>query len=255
VAQQNHPYFATSPLPRILAHRGLAGPGVAENTIEAFVRAIEAGATHIESDIQVTKDGVAVLFHDHDLSRVAGVASRIEDVSAAELAQIELNDGGRVPRLEDALLQLPSARFNLDIKSDAAVAPAVEVINRLGVWNRVLVSSFSDGRRRRALAGMTHTVATSAGGSLVLLARVASAFGAKVLLARMLRKVGALQIPRHFGPIRLDTVDFLLHLKSAGVEVHFWTINDPAEMKALVELGASGIVSDRADLAVQTLLP
>ena len=253
MAQQNHPYFAGAPLPRILAHRGLAGPGVAENTLEAFARGLEAGATHIESDVQVTKDGVAVLFHDHDLSRVAGDKRRIRDVTFAELREIELSAGGRVPGLEAVLLELTSARFNLDIKSDEAVAPAVEVINRLGVWNRVLVSSFSEARRRRAMALIKHEVASSAGARLVLGARIASAVGSKILVARMLRKVGALQIPRHFGPIRLDTIDFMLHLKAAGVEVHFWTINEPAEMLALIEAGASGIVTDRTDVAVATL--
>jgi glycerophosphoryl diester phosphodiesterase len=44
-------------------------------------------------------------------------------------------------------------------------------------------------------------------------------------------------------------------VKKHGAEVHFWTINDPAEMKRLVAAGASGIVTDRADLAVLALRP
>ena len=254
MAQPDHPYFAGSPLPRILAHRGLAGPGVSENTIEAFVRAAEAGATHIESDVQVTRDGVAVLFHDHDLSRVAGDPRRIDEMDAAELATIDLKHGGRVPRLEDALVQLPNARFNLDIKSDGAAWPAAVVINRLAAWNRVLVSSFSEARRKRTLSLLTHEVATSAGSSLVLTARVASALGLKNSVARLLRRVGALQIPRHVGPLRLDGETFLTHLRAAAVEVHFWTINEPEEMRQLLSRGASGIVTDRADLAAEQLL-
>ena len=116
-----HPYLSPA-RPHILAHRGLASAGVAENTLEAFRAAINLGATHLETDIQVTMDGVPVLFHDEDLVRVAGLPRKISQLSSAELNAVELISGGRIPTLRAALENLPEARFNLDLKVSAAVA-------------------------------------------------------------------------------------------------------------------------------------
>jgi len=65
--------------------------------------------------------------------------------------------------------------------------------------------------------------------------------------------IDALQIPVSQGRMRLDSPRFIANVKRHGAEVHYWTINDPAEMRRLVAAGANGIVTDRADLAVQTL--
>jgi glycerophosphoryl diester phosphodiesterase len=63
----------------------------------------------------------------------------------------------------------------------------------------------------------------------------------------------AVQVPVRQSWLRFDSRSFIKAMHHAGLEVHFWTINDPAEMKRLVELGADGIVTDRTDLAVSAL--
>jgi len=80
--------FFSPPLPRIFAHRGLA-IGAPENTLLAFLKAMSAGATHIETDVHATLDGVAVISHDPDLARLVGRSARVEQFTMAELRRID----------------------------------------------------------------------------------------------------------------------------------------------------------------------
>ena len=216
-----HPYLSPTK-PRVLAHRGLAiASGIDENTLLAFEAAILAGATYIESDVQVTRDGVAVLFHDDDLARVAGVSKKIAELTLEELSQIKLSLGGAVPTLEQALTRFNSVNFNLDIKVWGAIAPAIEVINRLGVHDRVLVSAFSERRRRAALRLLNRPVASSAGSALVLALYFASTLSLIPLMRAISKSADAVQVPAGKGPIRFDSPRFIKHAKEVGLEVHF----------------------------------
>ena len=155
------PYF-DAPKPRLFAHRGLAQHAdLDENTIPAFQAALDHGATHLESDTQATADDVAVLFHDEDLSRVAGIDAKVRELSLSELKSTRLKNGGEIPTLAEALETLPGARFNLDIKTRPAISPTIEAIETLQAHDRVLVSSFSNPIRKSALTGLSRPIATS----------------------------------------------------------------------------------------------
>jgi glycerophosphoryl diester phosphodiesterase len=248
---QQHEYF-NDQSPKVLAHRG--GSAKTENTLEAFQDSVRVGVFSIETDVRTTKDHVAVLFHDADLERVAGIKKKISDCSFAELSQIQLHGGGCIPSLSSALKALPLARFNLDIKDEDSVTSAAAVIEEARAHNRVLVSSFSERRRVATLALLTKPVATSASASVVVLCRLLHALRLpKALIARKLNNIGALQIPRIMYGVRFDSPSFIKKIRSTGTEVHFWTINNPQEMLELTRRGATGIVSDVSELAVQTL--
>ena len=235
------------PLPRVLAHRGLSDhrDDVDENSVTAFLEAIKHGATHIESDVHATLDNVAVLFHDEDLRRVAGVNRRIDSMTFAELSEVKLLNGGSIPSLA-AGLEL-NIRLNLDIKSTRAIAPTVLEIEKFRAHDRVLVSSFSSSRRRMALQMLSSPVATSASMREVLLAWISHNLGG-VGFEYLVRDLDAFQVPPKRGPIRFATRSFIQRAHLHGVETHFWTVNDPKDMASLLELGAAGIVSDRIDL-------
>jgi glycerophosphoryl diester phosphodiesterase len=251
--QASYDYFSPA-LPRIFAHRGFAAaPGLVENTIPAFQAALELGATHIESDIQVTKDGIAVLFHDDDLLRVAGLPQRIEEIESQQLLEIDLGGGVRIPTLREALTLLPDARFNLDLKVSAGINPTVALIRELEAEQRVLLTSFSDARRKAAILQFNGSVASSAGRARVLGIWFAAKLGLNGMVRRLTAPVQALQIPTSKGLIRFDSPGFISAVSSAGLELHYWTINEPSEMKRLIGLGAHGIVTDRTELAVNTL--
>ena len=241
-------YFDTT-RPHLLAHRGLSQhvSGIDENSIAAFEQAIKFGATHIESDVHATQDGVAVLFHDDDLERVANLPLKISELTFAQLREIRLANGSRVPSLREVLEHFPGLRLNLDIKAQPGCAATAEVINQLGAFDRVLVSSFSKARKLATLKLLDRPVATSASSTEVLGLWIAHVFFG-IGFGLIAKNFDAIQIPRSFGPIRLDTKRFIQRARKHGLEVHFWTVNDPNEGRSLLAKGATGIVSDRVDL-------
>ena len=241
-------YFA-GPKPRLLAHRGLAEhKGIAENTLEAFQEALKFGATHLESDTHATADGHAVMVHDADLKRIAGVDARVGELSLRELQTIELHGGGKIPTLSHVLAALPEARFNLDIKVKSAISPTIAAIEERRAHHRVLVSSFSNPIRLSALKGSSSPIATSGSLSTVLAAWILHKVAFGIGVQGVLKRVQALQIPESKGPITFASKKFITRIQGCDTEVHFWTVNDPVRMRELIELGADGIVSDRVDL-------
>ncbi|RZI93809.1 MAG: glycerophosphodiester phosphodiesterase, partial [Microbacterium sp.] len=164
-----HPWFRPDG-PRVLAHRGLVprdAEGIVENSLAAVAAAHAAGVSYVESDCHLTADGEVVLFHDHDLSRVTGDPRSVRDVTTRDLEELMATRGGLVT-LRQALDSFPTLRFNLDVKAEAAAEPAGRIVARHA--ERVLLTSFSDDRRRRALSA-AHAAggepATSAGSSTI----------------------------------------------------------------------------------------
>ncbi|SDI01988.1 glycerophosphodiester phosphodiesterase family protein [Agrococcus jejuensis] len=243
--------FLEGPRPRILAHRGLATEAP-ENTLAAFHAAVAVGATHVESDVRVSADGVAMLVHDATLERVSQDATRIEETSSEALRTLDLGGGHGVPTLAECLAALPETRWNLDLKVPEAVEPAARAILEADAVGRVLVTSFDDATRARAVAALPG-VATSASRGVMARALVAVRLRRRAALARILDGIAAVQVPERLGRIRIVDVASVEAFHAAGVEVHVWTVNEPFHMRRLVSLGVDGVVTDRADLAVTTL--
>ena len=117
-----------------LAHRGLHGSGRIENTMPAFVAAVEAGHG-AELDVHLSADGVPVVVHDEDLVRVAGVDRRIDAMTAVELAAVRFPDGTLgVPTLAEVLGAMRTVPVMVEVKQrarrvgrlEAAVAAVLE---------------------------------------------------------------------------------------------------------------------------------
>ncbi len=225
-----------------MAHRGLTLDRFDENSREALQAAIEHQIEYLEIDIRASSDGVAYLLHDRDLLRVAGDKRQVSALSSKELDALTLSHGSHPLRLEDALHLFPTAKFNIDVKSTDAIGAVRSAIGN--DLNRVLVTSFSDRRRRKTIAGVN--VATSAGAITTLLVWLLQKNAR--LLGWALVRIDALQIPANWGWLRFDSESFIRAVKSHGVEVHYWVINDVELAKSLISRGADGIVSDRADL-------
>ncbi|MCR2762087.1 glycerophosphodiester phosphodiesterase [Microbacterium sp. zg.B48] len=255
-----HGWFAGAARPRVLAHRGLltaadVADGVVENSFAAIAAAHAAGAEYIESDCHLTADGRVVLFHDADLVRVAGDRRRIADVTSAELDSLLEGRGGMIT-LEQALDAFPDTRFNLDVKAKDAAVQVGRIVAPYA--DRVLLASFSDVRRRTALAAATSAApgtrpATSAGSATI--GRVLSALASRSsgLVARALADVDALQVPERYRSWGIVTPRLIAAAHRHHVEVHVWTVNDPRDMRRLVSMGVDGLVTDRADLALEVL--
>jgi glycerophosphoryl diester phosphodiesterase len=249
-------YFAT-PLPRVFAHRGLAAAsdlsdGAPENSLLAFAAAVGIGVQYIETDVHASKDGVAVISHDPDLSRLTGLADKVGDLTLEQLRAVKLGSDQYFCSLIEALDAFPKIRFNIDVKSADAVQPTVRAIREAGALDRVLITSFSEARRVAAVRALTG-VATSAGAFRFAAALVFAKLGLGFLLRAVLRSVDAVQVPQKAMGLTITTRRMIRALHSAQVEVHVWTINDAATMSALLDLGVDGIVTDRADIAMRVV--
>lgn len=215
----------------------------------AFLKALSVGADYLETDVHASSDGVAVVAHDETLSRVAGRPVRVDHLTVAELRSVDLGGGQTFASLGEMLGAFPDARFNIDLKSDAAVDPTVDAILEAGAVNRVLIASFDDRRRLSAIKRLPG-VATSASRRASSRAIAAANLGLQPAVRRALRGVDAVQLPEKFGGVKLITPRLLSAMHAAGVEVHVWTINDVPTMERLLAMGVDGIVTDRADLAL-----
>jgi glycerophosphoryl diester phosphodiesterase len=232
------PFLGRPPL--AFAHRGGAADGD-ENTVAAFGRAVAMGYRYVETDVHATADGVPVVFHDRDLRRLTGAPDLVGTLRWADLATVRIGGESTVPRLDEVLAAWPSVRFNIDVKARAAAAPVVSTIRRAGALDRVLLASFDDGRLAalRSLAGPS--VATSLGRRGVVKVRLGSLTGVPV---RLPSSVVAAQVPvRHVVDRR-----FVSYVHRLRRQVHAWTIDDPATMNRLLDLGVDGIMTDRLDI-------
>ncbi|HWL78969.1 glycerophosphodiester phosphodiesterase family protein [Microbacterium sp.] len=254
-----HPWFTATDAPRVLAHRGLVVPsdardGVVENSFAAVAAAHAAGVTYVESDCHLTADGTVVLFHDESLVRVTGDPRTVAQVTTRELEGLMESRGGLIT-LEQALEAFPTLRFNLDVKAADAATPVGRLVAKHG--DRVLVTSFSDARRREALRTAEESggirPATSPGTETVVRLLSALAVRSERLVRRVLAGVDALQVPERRGALRVVTPRLVAAAHRHGLEVHVWTVNDPADMRRLVAMGVDGIVTDRADIALDAL--
>lgn len=224
--------------PLAFAHRG-ADPQ-RENTMAAFRNAVDLGFRYIETDVRTTADGQLVIFHDEVLDRVTTGAGRISEHTWDQLSSVRVG-GGRVAGeplvlFEDALRQLPQTHFNVDLKDAEAVPHFAEIVDRLGAHDRVLTASFSDARRKQVQRLLTTPVATSAGW-------VSTAM--MVLLGRSC-DVDCLQVPVRQGPIPVVRPGFIARCHAAGMQVHVWVVDDPAEMHRLLDMGVDGLMTDDA---------
>lgn len=243
----NHPFFA-QPLPRIFAHRGLA-ISAPENTLLAFLHSLAIDVIYIETDVHATKDGVAVLSHDPDLQRLTKRRGKIRDFTMAELREIDLGEGQTFCTLAEALEAFPEARFNVDVKSADAVRPTAEAVRKARAQHRILITSFSESRRRATLR-LLPGVVSSASAPRALLAVLLGILPIPSFLLRLaLHGMGAVQLPERVAGLRIPLRRLTDRMHSIDVEMHLWTINDFATMRRLLDLGIDGLVTDRADLA------
>lgn len=237
--------------PRVIAHRGLS-LGHAENTLGAFGAAVAAGAHLLETDVHLSKDGQVIVAHDPDLTRVAGRPGLVSDFTARQLGEMDLGYGQGFPTLPQLLEAFPTEKFNIDLKIPAVVDAFADVIVHMSAHERVLIASFDEATRARATEVLPGVVSSTTPGH-VLEGRFRSWFGLPGSRWKLPSGVRALQIPPSRYGIALVTPSLLRMAHSRGLEVHVWTINDPSDMKRLLDMGVDGIVTDRCDLALEVV--
>lgn len=132
------------------AHRG-ASTYAPENTLTSFRMGLEMGANGIETDVQITKDGVLVLFHDNTIERCSNGTGRIADYTYAQLLQMDFGGwkdekykGEPIMTIEDFAREFfpLDLTFAIELKVRGIAAKVADIINRYKVADKVIVSSF-----------------------------------------------------------------------------------------------------------------
>lgn len=237
---------------RLYAHRG-ASAEAPENTMVAFRRAVELGVDALEMDVHLTRDGVLIVAHDDTALRTTGSRVAWAEVDLADVRRLDAGwgfvapDGTRpfagqgvgVPTFEEVLLAFPAQHLNVDLKGPAAVDAMLELVRRHRAADRVTLASFhlaTLARVRRA---------GYAGDTSLAQPEVASLLALPAVVWRQLPRTGtAAQVPPRQGPIHMDRAAFIAKCHSLGLRVDFWTVDDPAEARRLLELGADGIMTN-----------
>ena len=250
------PYFLRkdgSVGPLAFAHRGFSLDGL-ENSMAAFQAAVELGTVHLETDVHTTSDGVLLVFHDSSLDRMTDSIGKVSELTAAQVAAARIGGVEPVPTFDELVSALPQVRLNLDVKDWNSVGPMAAAIEKHGVHDRVLVTSFSDRRRRAVLSKLSRRVASSAGSSLTALFVLLGPVLPVPLARKLLSGVDVFQVPVRYGRFPVVTPGFIRRAHRCDRQVHVWTVNDPVEMERLLDLGVDGIVSDRLDLLKEVLV-
>lgn len=260
-----------------------------QNTMAAFSGAVELGYRFLETDVQATSDGVLAVFHDDRLAPVADRDGLISEMTWSEVSQARVG-GEPIPRLEELLDAFDDVRISIDPKTDAAVAPLIEVLRRPGVLDRICVGSFSDERLERIDEAFGDAVCLSLSpreiarlrllSTAPLAARrpIGSGAGSRCnphhseqrsrgrdqtdISRRRQRRTSRrsrpfrgriASIPLRQGPVPLATRRLVDNAHRAGLVVYVWTIDDPVEMGRLLDIEVDGIMTDEPKVLLEVM--
>jgi glycerophosphoryl diester phosphodiesterase len=232
-----------SPHPLVFAHRG-GGKIGPENTIAAFDRGLAVGADGLELDVHLSRDGVPVVHHDRLLDRTTRLRGPLNARTASELAE------AGVPSLRDVLSRYPGSRIIIELKEPAAplAHAVVEEVRRAGAVDHVCVGSYSVSALR-ACRACAPEMATSGGRFEVRIALYRSWLN----LPPGRVPYQAFQVPETSGSTRVVSPRFVKLAHQAGLVVQVWTVDDPGDMRRLLDWGVDGIISDRPDVAAEVV--
>lgn len=240
-----HPYLNQSGV-SISAHRG-GSEEAPENTLESFSYAIGLGSSYIETDVQLSADGIPYIFHDDDLSRLLNMEVKFNSLHSDQIEKLKLFESYQIPKLETALTQFPNALFQIDLKTDEVALPAMKVIESLNAFDRICIASFSSNRLQKVRKKFPDTCLSM--GPKEILKLLLASFG----LYNKTIYGDCLQVPIYHYGIKLVTRRFVKYVQSIGLKIHVWTINDENTMRKLIDLGVDGIITDRPKLLKEVL--
>lgn len=248
-------FFAGS-LPRRFGHRGASGTHP-ENTLASFAAAVERGADAFEMDVHRTRDGEVVVFHDDTLERTTDGRGPISERTLAEVRELDAGfgfspDGGgsypfrgkgvTVPTLREVVETFPEVPLIIEIKQESPPLEEdlAQVLQSTGADQRALVFSLHQepvDRFRQAREGWT--TGFGPGEVADFLRRVNAGDWAGYLPRGV-----AFAVPVQWHGTRIVSAPFVEAAHRYGIEVYVWTVNEPGEMNALLDLGVDGLITD-----------
>ncbi|WP_196716748.1 glycerophosphodiester phosphodiesterase [Actinomyces trachealis] len=253
---KGRPRGRKSRAPEVVAHRG-GGKEAPENTWAAVEHTVALGLRWMETDLHVTSDGVVILWHDPSFQRVSDQPVLIGQQTWREVSRQDVGDGRPPVRLDDVLYAFPDLHLNIDLKVSEVVQPALQVVRVAGALERVRFASFS-ARRLAVLRRQEQRATTSVGTSDVAGLLLRAEWGLPLPRTRWSwvqsrSKVDCVQVPTAHRGIPVVTERFVAAAHRYGLEVHVWTVDDPAEMERLAALNVDALITDVPTVALEVM--
>jgi len=249
--------FFSGDHPVVVAHRGASGTHP-ENTLEAFSAAFKAGAEAVELDVRLTSDGVAVAFHDPDVSRTTGAEGQIHAMKLADLKRLDASAGlgprTEVPTLRE-VLDLASGRGGVmlemknipgepgfDPTEEGAVEAALEALETFE--GPALIASFNPRSIERCRERCRNHSDQIPSGFL------ATAAMDPAIALRYAKEVGHEWVLPNVTALWSAGQPFVEGAHSAGVRVGTWVVDEARRMETLFSWGVDAIATNLPEVAV-----
>ena len=243
---------AAPAVPAIVAHRG-ASQDAPENTLAAFKLGFEQGADFVEGDFRMTSDGHILAMHDRTLSRTTGDTREINQTSLMDVRSLSAGDWGswkggdfqteRVPTLSEVLAIIPAGGgILLEIKDSDRIVPAlVRELERSGIGtDRITVIAFD----RTVVESLKKVAPKWKALWLTSFSKKNGSWRPDVdEVIDVAMAIGADGVDLKAEPEVVDQA-FVDRVKSAGLEIHVWTVNETEIALQMRSLGIDSITTD-----------
>jgi glycerophosphoryl diester phosphodiesterase len=232
-----------------IAHRG-ASAYEPENTLRAFERAIQMGATMLELDIHHSRDVHPIVIHDAEVSRTTNGKGHIREMTLKQIKELNAGKGEKVPTLTEVIaLARDRAKLYIEMKGQGTLGPVVDTLKLMSFVDQVIISSYYSRLIKKAKF-LDPTIRTS------LLITGHEEWGDDFVERAL--AVGADYIHPCWEnetttPSRLLTPDIISNIRVHGLGLITWHEERPSELKKLVKLSPDGICTNTPDVLAAIL--
>ena len=245
---------------KVLGHRGARGTHP-ENTLSAFRFAWDAGCRVLETDIQVTADGVGICMHDDTLDRVTNLSGAVSEYEYADLKARARVYGGHgledsILRIEELIEEFPEAQLVIDVKTPRAIQELARIINSTRSAARICVThnwdSWLEALRDMTSPLLQRNLGWETLAELVKAARTGVKPDPRIKVANWAHIAGS-----DSGLTLMDDPEFCQRFTDMahdlGIGVRVWTVNDFSIMTRMWNQGVDAVFTDYPAQAIELI--
>lgn len=239
---------------KVIAHRGASG-SAPENTLAAIKKALAMEVDMVEIDVHLSQDGQVIVMHDHTLDRTTNGSGKISMTSSAEIEELEAGSwfdssftGEKVPTLDEVLQTVNGkAKLLIEVKKGEKFYDGIErtilsLIERYNAEEWCILQSFQD----RILNNFQDLET-----EIPLHKLLVGPIPLTPFIYDGKLKTGGIQQYEDFAGINISRKyakqGLIQNIHDQKQTTYAWTVNDPAEMKKLIDLGVDGIITNHPE--------
>lgn len=230
----------------IIAHRGFSVMAP-ENTLVGFNAALQQGANSLEFDVQISADGIPVIFHDQELNRITGVSGKVSEKTVAQLKELDAGGwfaerfvGESIPTLEDAIATFQAVKDFLyfDVKPDHQWSDLeIQQLGNLLIHNNLIHKSIMTSFNQEFLDQIRgYCPEITLGYFLIDFQQFEQQLQAAINQGNALLTIDY--------PVVLAHPEIIDKSRNQGVDIVVWTVDDLGDFKKLVDLGIKRIITN-----------